>query len=173
MCRYSNNRYPGIEETAASRSDFRSIFTGLLAVSTAFVTHKADFLLITYLTLRVPPRVFSGVACMRRPGTSAARRTGAGSAGQIQCAGQKVDELKWSPSFFFKHTFRLCFQTKHTFLRTDFHFHTSWLTLRPEQYSPLISKASPGPGSNARARAVPWNLDSHDHSVSLENRTAK
>lgn len=58
------------------------------------------------LTLLVPLKVFSGLACRRRPETFADRRTGAGSAGQIQCAGQKVDKLKSSPSFLLNLAFR-------------------------------------------------------------------
>lgn len=110
------------------------------------------------LTLLVPLKVFSGVACMRRPGTSADRRTGAGSAGQIQCAGQKVDKLKSSPSFLLNLLSALRSLTKLTSLR---YLHLVpcrklWLTLRPENSTLLISKASPSLGSDARARAAPW-----------------
>lgn len=129
---------------------------------TAFVPHHTNpgiYASYGICRTRVTVRVYSGVTCRRQAGLCAARRTGAGSAGQIQCAGQKVDKLKSSPSsvILLKLTFRPAFSGQTPTLRFQHSFsrYTPWITLRPEEHPPLISKASPSPGSNARARAVP------------------
>lgn len=130
----------------------------LYYISPIYLQYMEPAGLETCQTLLVPRGVL-GVACIRQSGPSAARRTGAGSAGQIQCAGQKVDKLKSSPSFVIlpKLIFRAAlFELNTTILRSLHLFsgHTPWLTLQPEEHPQVILKTTAGPTKRcSRARS--------------------